>query len=118
MRVAFDIEDSDEVLEDLAARISPRVLEAPRRLDPVRRQIEEYFEGLRTAFEVPVDLQLAHGFRRKALGYVAGIPYGRTASYKEVATGAELIIAQPPRGVSGGGGAWGGAARRRRAALA
>lgn len=88
VRVAFEIEDSDEVLEDLAARVSPRVLEAPSRLDPVRRQIEEYFEGRRTAFEVPVDMRLAHGFRRKALGFVADIPYGRTASYKEVAAGA------------------------------
>src|SRR4051794_4487231 len=88
VRVAFEIEDSDEVMEELAARVSPRVLEAPGRLDPVRRQIEEYFEGRRTAFEVPVDMQLAHGFRRKALGFVANIPYGRTASYKEVASGA------------------------------
>jgi methylated-DNA-[protein]-cysteine S-methyltransferase len=88
VRVAFDIEDSDQVLEELAARVSPRVLEAPGRLDPVRRQIEEYFEGRRTIFELPVDMQLAHGFRRKALGFVASIPYGRTASYKEVANGA------------------------------
>jgi len=88
VRVAFDIEDSDQVMEQLAARVSPRVLEAPRRLDPVRRQIEEYFDGRRTTFELPVDMQLAHGFRRKALGFVAAIPYGRTASYKEVATGA------------------------------
>jgi methylated-DNA-[protein]-cysteine S-methyltransferase len=88
VRVAFEIEDSDEVIEQLAARVSPRVLEAPRRLDPARRQIEEYFEGRRTTFELPVDMQLAHGFRRKALGFVAAIPYGRTASYKEVASGA------------------------------
>ena len=88
VRVAFEIEDSDEVMEELAARVSPRLLEAPGRLDAVRRQIEEYFEGRRTAFEVPVDMQLAHGFRRKALGFVANIPYGRTASYKEVASGA------------------------------
>ena len=88
VRVAFESEDFDRVMEQLAERVSPRVLEAPRRLDPVRRQIDQYFEGRRTAFELPVDMQLAHGFRRKALGFVAGIPYGRTASYKEVASGA------------------------------
>src|SRR3954453_595361 len=86
--VAFESEDSDEGMEELAARVSPRLLEAPARLDAVRRQIEEYFEGRRTMFELPVDMQLAHGFRRKALGFVANIPYGRTASYKEVASGA------------------------------
>jgi len=88
VRVAFEMESYDEVMEELATRVSPRVLEAPRRLDPARRQIEEYFEGHRTEFDLPVDMQLAHGFRRKALGFVAGIPYGRTASYKEVANGA------------------------------
>jgi methylated-DNA-[protein]-cysteine S-methyltransferase len=88
VRVAFEGEGFDHVLEQLAARVSPRVLEAPRRLDPVRRQIEEYFDGRRTEFELPVDMRLAHGFRRRALGVVAAIPYGHTKSYKEVATSA------------------------------
>jgi methylated-DNA-[protein]-cysteine S-methyltransferase len=88
VRVAFDGEDWDRVMEDLATRVSPRVLEAPRRLDAARRQIDEYFTGRRTAFDVPVDMQLAHGFRRRALGVVAGIPYGSTKSYREVAADA------------------------------
>jgi methylated-DNA-[protein]-cysteine S-methyltransferase len=88
VRVAFEGEGFDHVMEELAARVSPRVLEAPRRLDPVRRQIDEYFGGRRTEFELPVDMRLAHGFRRKALGVVAAIPYGHTKSYKEVALGA------------------------------
>src|SRR3954447_9929429 len=88
VRVAFEIEDSDEEMEELAARVSPRLLEAPARLDAVRRQIEEYFTGRRTMFELPVAMQLAHGFRRNALGCVANIPYGRGASYKEAASGA------------------------------
>jgi methylated-DNA-[protein]-cysteine S-methyltransferase len=88
VRVAFEGEDFDRVMEQLAARVSPRLLEAPRRLDPVRRQIDEYFEGRRTAFDVAVDMQLAHGFRRQALAVVAGIPYGSTKSYREVAQGA------------------------------
>src|SRR5204862_7207524 len=53
-----------------------------------RRQLDEYFDGRRTGFDVAVDMQLAHGFRRKALGIVAGIPYGSTKSYREVAAGA------------------------------
>src|SRR5690348_12801088 len=88
VRVAFGGEGFDRVMEDLATRISPRVLEAPKRLDAVRRELDEYFEGKRTAFSVPVDMRLAHGFRRKALGVVASIPYGHTLSYKEVANGA------------------------------
>jgi methylated-DNA-[protein]-cysteine S-methyltransferase len=88
VRVAFDNQDFDAVMSELAASVSPRVLEAPRRLDAVRRQLDEYFEGRRREFEVPVDFQLAHGFRRKALAFIAEIPYGHTASYREVATGA------------------------------
>src|SRR5688572_28680808 len=37
----------DETLEELSARISPRILEAPKQLDPIRRQLDEYFEGAR-----------------------------------------------------------------------
>jgi methylated-DNA-[protein]-cysteine S-methyltransferase len=88
VRVAFEGQDFDTVMEELAVRISPRVLEAPKRLDPVRRQLDEYFEGKRTTFELPVDMQLSHGFRRKALGFIASIPYGHTASYKDVARAA------------------------------
>jgi methylated-DNA-[protein]-cysteine S-methyltransferase len=88
VRVAFEGEDFERVMEQLSERVSPRVLEAPRRLDPVRRQIDQYFAGRRTAFDVAVDMQLAHGFRRKALGVVASIPYGSTKSYREVAEGA------------------------------
>jgi len=63
------------------------VLSAPRAsVTQARRQLEEYFDRRRTAFEVPLDWQLARGFRRAVLDATARIPYGRTSSYKEVAT--------------------------------
>ena len=88
VRVAFENQDFDDVMTELAERVSPRILEAPSRLDAVRRQLDQYFEGRRTGFDLPIDFQLSHGFRRKALGYIAKIPYGQTASYREVADGA------------------------------
>lgn len=45
VRVAYSSEDHDRVLEQLAARISPRVLRAPVRLDLAARELEEYFAG-------------------------------------------------------------------------
>jgi len=78
----------DAVLEDLATRLSPRILEAPGRLDAVRRELDEYFAGRRRAFDVPVDLVLAHGFGRRILEATAAIPFGETRSYREVAAGA------------------------------
>src|SRR5207248_11071674 len=88
VRVAFENQDFDDVMTELAERVSPRILEAPSRLDAVRRQLDQYFEGRRTGLALPIDFQLSHGFRRRALGFIAKIPYGQTASYREVADGA------------------------------
>ena len=85
VRVAYPIEDHDQVLQALAARVSPRILNAPRRLDPAAREIDEYFTGQRHAFDLPLDYRLATGFRRKVLGQLPGIGYGTTASYATVA---------------------------------
>jgi methylated-DNA-[protein]-cysteine S-methyltransferase len=79
----------DETLEDLAANISPRVLEAPGRLDEERRELDEYFEGRRQDFDVPVDWSLTSpGFRSRALHAVARIPYGKTKTYAQIAKSA------------------------------
>jgi methylated-DNA-[protein]-cysteine S-methyltransferase len=76
----------DEALEDLATYISPRVLESPSRLDEERRELEEYFDGKRDRFDVPVDWALTpKGFRSRALHAVAKIPYGKTRTYGEIA---------------------------------
>jgi methylated-DNA-[protein]-cysteine S-methyltransferase len=75
----------DPVLEDLARRLSPRVLEDPRRLDPVRRELDEYFNNARTSFDVPIDWSLYSDFGRRVLQATAAIPFGQTASYGDVA---------------------------------
>jgi methylated-DNA-[protein]-cysteine S-methyltransferase len=85
VRVAFDREDHDAVLERLATDVSPRILRAPSRLDDVATQLDEYFAGRRRAFEFPIDLQLAHGFRRTVLEHLCDIAYGTTESYTIVA---------------------------------
>jgi methylated-DNA-[protein]-cysteine S-methyltransferase len=64
----------EETLEELAARVSPRVLEAPARLDDARRQLERYFEGGLTEFELPLDWRLSKDFRLRALRANARIP--------------------------------------------
>jgi methylated-DNA-[protein]-cysteine S-methyltransferase len=80
--------DPEEALEDLAARISPRVLEAPTRLDETRRQLDLYFEGRLREFDLPLDWRLSKGFRRRALRAVGRIPYGKTRSYTQIARSA------------------------------
>ena len=88
LRVAYDREDHEAVLELLAGTVSPRILHAPGRLDAASRQLEEYFAGRRTAFELPLDLRLSKGFRRAVLAHLPYIAYGRTESYADVAAAA------------------------------
>jgi methylated-DNA-[protein]-cysteine S-methyltransferase len=92
----------DEVVEDLAGKLSPRVLEAPERLDEVRRELEEYFEGRRSGFDLPIDWSLSHGFTGKVLRQTARIGFGKTSTYAEVAS-----RAGSPRAVRAAGNALG-----------
>ncbi|HEX5466147.1 MAG TPA: methylated-DNA--[protein]-cysteine S-methyltransferase [Candidatus Limnocylindrales bacterium] len=85
VRVAVEGERHEAVLATLAERISPRILRAPRRLDPVARELDEYFAGARTIFDLPLDRRLSVGFRREVLERLPSIPYGGTASYAAIA---------------------------------
>lgn len=102
VRVAYPDEGTDAVLVELADRLSPRMLEAPGAVDEIRRELEEYFEGRRRRFEVPVDLELARGFSRRVLRAAARIPYGRVSTYRQVAS-----RAGSPRGSRAAGNALG-----------
>ena len=79
----------EDVLRELATDVSPRILESPKRLDEERRELDSYFAGKRSHFEIPVDWALTHpGFRSRALHAVARIPYGKTRTYAEIARSA------------------------------
>ena len=100
VRVAYASEDHDQVLQALADRVSPRILSSPAALDPAARQLGEYFEGRRQAFDLPLDWRLSAGFRRTVLSHLPEIGYGRTASYSAVAE-----LAGSPRAVRAVGSA-------------
>lgn len=85
VRLALPGESLDVLLEQLAARISPRVLEAPARLDQVRRQLDEYLAGRRQRFELPIDWRLSSGFALRVRRATARIPYGRLVTYGQLA---------------------------------
>ena len=75
----------DAVLDSLANKLSPRMLEAPARLDDVRRELDEYFEGRRRDFDLRIDWSLASEFTRRILKATAAIPFGQTSTYGKVA---------------------------------
>jgi methylated-DNA-[protein]-cysteine S-methyltransferase len=88
VRIAYPSQGHETVLASLAQTVSPRILHAPRQLDQASRQLDEYFAGQRTAFDLPLDLRLATGFRRTVLAHLPVIPYGHTESYAQVAAAA------------------------------
>lgn len=86
VRVAFPEEGLEHVLDDLAAALSPRVLENPRMTDPVRRELDAYFEGGHHAFRAAIDWSLISGrFSRRVLEETARIPFGSVSTYGDVA---------------------------------
>jgi len=84
VRVAYDIEDHDRVLDTLSQRLSPRVLRAPKRLDAAARELDEYFSGQRRVFDLPLDLSLSRGFRQLVQRHLPEIGYGQTRTYGQV----------------------------------
>jgi methylated-DNA-[protein]-cysteine S-methyltransferase len=102
-RVAYvDEGQEDAIIEEIAARLSPRMLSAPRRLDEPRRELDEYFAGRRRAFDLTLDLRLLSDFTRRILSATAEIPYGEVSTYKAVAA-----AAGSPRGSRAAGNALG-----------
>ena len=85
VRIAFEVEGHDAVLADLARRVGPRVLRGAGPLDEAARAIEGYLAGSVRIFDLPLDLRLAAGFRREAIGHLRDIAYGQTASYGALA---------------------------------
>jgi len=103
VRVAYTDSKADAgVLEELARKVSPRVLEAPARLDLARRELDEYFDGRRTDFDLPLDWALTRGFTSRVLQATARIEFGSTSTYAEVAG-----QAGSPRAVRAAGNALG-----------
>lgn len=86
LRVAFESEGLDKVLDTLGMKISARILKAPRRLDAAAFEINEYFDKKRKSFDLSLDLSLSSGFRQLVQKHLPQIGYGMTETYKQVAT--------------------------------
>jgi methylated-DNA-[protein]-cysteine S-methyltransferase len=85
VRVAYDIEDHDRVLDTLGQKLSPRILRAPKRLDTAARELDEYFAKRRQVFDLQLDLSLSKGFRQLVQKHLPEIGYGQTRNYRQVA---------------------------------
>jgi methylated-DNA-[protein]-cysteine S-methyltransferase len=84
-RIAFDPEP-DQALDELARRFGTRVLRSPKPLAETRHELDDYFEGRRRTFDLPLDLTAVTDFHRSVLKELARVPYGKTATYGGLAT--------------------------------
>lgn len=100
--LSYADESVDALLVRLAERLSPRILEAPARLDRTRRELDEYFSRERRRFDIPIDWSLISGYARAVLERTSEIPYGQASSYAEVSA-----AAGSPRGARATGNALG-----------
>jgi methylated-DNA-[protein]-cysteine S-methyltransferase len=88
VRIAYESELEEGVLQELAEGVSPRVLRAPERTDAARRELEGYFAGTVRRFDLPIDWTLVHGFAAGVLKATARVPFGHVATYGEMAASA------------------------------
>lgn len=85
VRVAFETEGHEHILEVLSEKIGPRILKNPREFDSAAYQLEQYFNGTLYDFDLPLDLRLSTAFRRQVQLELGSIGYGQTRSYSQVA---------------------------------
>jgi len=102
VRVGLSGTDHELILEQLSTTLGPRVIEHPARLDPIKRELDQYFAGRRRRFECPLDWRLTSGFVRSVLERTAEIPFGETRTYAEMAA-----LAGSPRASRAAGSALG-----------
>jgi methylated-DNA-[protein]-cysteine S-methyltransferase len=76
----------DDAIDELAGDFGARVLRVPRRVELVRRELDEYFEGRRREFDLTLDLTPVADFHRVALDELARVPYGQVTTYGALAT--------------------------------
>jgi methylated-DNA-[protein]-cysteine S-methyltransferase len=88
VRISYATELTDQVLAELAERVSPRVVRLPRRTDEARRELDEYFAGSRHEFDITVDWSLVRGFARGVLRATARVPFGQVTTYRQMAEAA------------------------------
>ena len=78
--------DEDAALDELARSFGTRVLRSPKPVTPALRQLDEYFEGRRQTFDLPVDLSPLPDFQRVVLDELMRVPYGDVSTYGALAT--------------------------------
>ncbi len=83
--IAYRDEPDERDLRRLVRVFGPGIVPDRRRLVPIARELDQYFEGRRTRFDVPFDLAGLTPFQQKVLRATARVRYGQLTTYATVA---------------------------------
>jgi methylated-DNA-[protein]-cysteine S-methyltransferase len=85
LAIHYGEEPSALELARIVRAYGPGLLPDPRRIDPVARELDQYFAGRRRAFDVAVDLSPLTDFQRRILRATAQVGFGSVSTYARVA---------------------------------
>jgi methylated-DNA-[protein]-cysteine S-methyltransferase len=86
--ISYGGEPEPRDLARIVSAYGPGILPDPRRVDPVARELDQYFAGKRHVFDVPVDFTPLTPFQRRVLKATARVRYGDLVTYAQVARAA------------------------------
>ena len=89
----------DTALDELSADFGARVLRIPKRVDRVRRELDEYFAGTRRDFDIETDLSPVPAFQQQVLRELVRVPFGEVTTYGALA--AKVGKPQAARAIGG-----------------
>lgn len=83
--VCISLSGKEDLLKDLERRVSDMEFEEnDSKNEKLIRQLKEYFSGTRKDFDLPLH-QIGTEFHKLVWRQLCQVPYGQTASYKEIA---------------------------------
>ncbi len=86
--LAFESEDQDEVLDRVAAKVTPNLIDLPSAVRSVRQELDGYFTGHLRFFSMPLDRSLITPFQDRVLAATSRIPRGEVRTYGQIAAAA------------------------------
>ncbi len=86
LAIHYGGEPSAAELARIVRTYGPGLLPDARRVDPVARELDQYFGGTRRRFDIAVDLTPLTEFQRRILSATARVAFGEVSTYARVAT--------------------------------
>jgi methylated-DNA-[protein]-cysteine S-methyltransferase len=91
--IHFGAEPDHGELRRLIRLYGPGIVPDRKRTSVLARELDQYFEGRRRTFDLPVDLDGLTAFHRRVLRALTRVPYGGLTTYQRIAREAGNVLA-------------------------